>query len=182
MTSNKQLEKTLDRIHLLNPIRPVGTGVDEGHYIPLCQYHSRPLASELTQKLLENGIHVKTRATRMVVLFQIAFADREAAFRILAEFRDSHSDTKPQRFSRDYDILLLLLPFTLIIACIVALRFGIDTWAPYAVLFTGLSICLGLARWQYQARLQSGLRFSIRDIVIGTTLFAVNVALWLAAV
>jgi hypothetical protein len=181
MTPSKQFDKTLGRIHLLNPIRPVGTGVDEGHYIPLCQYHSRPLASELTQKLLENGVHVKTRATRMVVLFQIAFADREAAFRILAEFRDSHSDTKPQRFSRDYDILLLLLPFTLIIACIVALRFGIDTWAPYAVLFTGLSVCLGLARWQYLTQLQSGLRFSIRDIVSGTAVVAVNVALWLAA-
>jgi hypothetical protein len=27
MTSNEQLDKTLDRIHLLNPIRPVGTGL-----------------------------------------------------------------------------------------------------------------------------------------------------------
>lgn len=117
----------------------------------------------------------------MVVLFQIAFADREAAFRILAEFRDSHSDTKPQRFSREYDVLLLLMPFTLVITCFAMLRFGIATWAPYAVLISGLSVCLFLARWQYLARLQTGLRFSIRDIVSGTAVVAVNVALWLAA-
>ncbi len=181
MTPNDELGKTLDRIHLLNPIRPVGTGVDEGHTIPLCQYHSHRLATELTQKLKEKGIHVKTRVTRLVVFFQVAFADREPAFHILTEFRKAHSDTKPQQFSRDYDILLLFVPFTLVVTCFVALRFGVDTWAPYAVLISGLSVCLFLARWQYQARLPAGMRFSIHDIVIGTSVVAVNIAVWLAA-
>ena len=181
MALNNELGKTLERIHSLNPSRPVGTGVDEGHYIPLCQYHSHKLAADLTKQLLVSGIHVKTKVTRTVVLFQISFADREAAFRILEEFRQSHSDTKPQRFSREYDVLLLLLPFTLVITCLAMLRFGIATWAPYAVLISGLSVCLFLARWQYQARLQTGLHFSIRDVILGTAVIALNVAMWLAA-
>ena len=98
----EHLASTLQRLAESNPQRTTGPGIQAGHYLPLCRYHDRSIAAELCARLEEHAISVKTTSTRMYVSISVAFENRAEAFRILDEFKESHADLLPRKFSRDY--------------------------------------------------------------------------------
>ena len=172
--------ESLDRIADANQALTAGSGIGPCDYISLCRFHSRSVASELIRKLGENGVAARTTATRMYVNIQVAFQDRQAAFRILDEFRKSHEDVKPRTVSRDYDGVLLIAFATTVYIAFTAVMPGFTTLTTLAVVVTAISICIVVERLHRQYRLHSGQTFSLRDMMIAMTILAINLAVWRA--
>jgi len=173
---------TLTRLARANNPPAKGIGIQPGHLVPLCKYHSRSIAAKLTQRLVESGIRTKTGTTRMYVSISVAFENRQTAFQILKDFQESHSDTKPRSISRDYDAVFLIGFATLVFAAISVVVPTFTKFAPFAVLTTGISLCLMIERWHRQYRYHDGKHFTIIDLFVLTTIVAVNCAAWSLAV
>ncbi len=176
--SRSQISSTLHRLAKSNPPRTTGPGIQAGHFVKLCQYHNRSVAAELCERLQENGIGIKTRSTRMFVDISIDFENRLEAFRILDDFKESHPDTKPRNYSRDYDLVFLIVFVTAVVGCI---SFGLSAfnWLfPVATTTSGISLCIVVERWHRNYRYHNGMHFTIKDILGLTFIFGVNCAIW----
>ncbi len=168
----------LRRVAELNKPPPVGNGIPTGHFIPLCKYHNPSIAIELSQRLQDNGIHVKIQTTRMNTLLSVAFEDRDKAFAMLNEFTESHLDSRPKKFSRDYDFVLLIAIATAIVAAISCFVPTFNRLAPFAVITTGISLSLVVEQRHRHCRYRNGLNYSLSEIMILISLFALNFAVW----
>ena len=177
-----QIASTLQRLAESNPHRSTGPGIYARHYLPLCRYHNRNIAAELCARLEENAISVKATSTRMYVSISVAFENRAEAFRMLDEFKESHADTLPRKFSRDYDLVFLIAFATLVVT---AMSFSVSPLGkliPFALMTNGISLCILVERWHRSYRYRNGWRFSLREILEVTIICAVNCAIWRIAI
>ncbi len=176
--SESRVTSTLRRLATANQPQVRGEGMQPGDYILLCKYHNRCVASELQQRLEEDGIRAKTKTTRMYVSFFVTFENREKALQILDDFAESHVDTRPRRVSRDYDLVFLVGFVTMVVAAFSFFSSTFTRLAPVAVLMTGISLSIVIERWHRQYRYQEGTHFTLRELFGLTTLFAANLAIW----
>ena len=176
--SESRVTSPLRRLATANKPQVPGTGMQPGDYLLLCKYHNRSVASELQQRLEEDGICVKTTTTRMYVSFFVMFENRKKALQILDDFAESHVDTEPRRVSRDYDLVFLIGFATMVVAAVSAIAPTFTRLAPVAVLTTGTTVCIVVERWHRQYRYQDGSHFTLRELFGLTTLLAANLAIW----
>ena len=171
-----RIASTLQRLAESNPHRVSGPGIQPGHYVPLCQYYNRKLAEKLCLRLEENGIDTKTNSTRLFVSVTVASEKCSEAIRILDAFKESHPDTQPRKFSRDYDLVFLILFATLVIAFF---SIAAGRWlVPVAVTTSGVSLCIVVERWHRHKRYHNGMRFTLKDLLGLTIVCAINFAIW----
>ena len=171
-----RIASTLQRLAESNPHRVTGPGIQAGHFVPLCQYYNRKLAAELCLRLQSNGIETKTNSTRLFIAVSVSFEKCSEAIRILDDFKDSHPDNQPRKFSRDYDMAFLILFATLVIAFF---SIASGKWSvPVAVTTSGVSLCIVAERWHRHQRYHNGMRFTLKDILGFTIVCAANFAIW----
>ncbi len=180
MEEKNTLKTALSRIADANQKVTMGSGLDSNATIPLCRFHNRSLASELSQQLQASGIRVRLKPNRLYVEIHVAFEDRHAAMAALAEFKTTHCDSQPRKFSRDYDFAFVIMFIAIVIGAWAAFVPAFSRLTPVAILLTGVSLAIVVERWHRQYRLHSGLKFSIYDIVMLTLVVALNVAVWRA--
>lgn len=181
-TPESRVTSTLRRLATLNKPQAPGTGIQPGDYILLCRYHNRSVASQLLQRLQENGVCAKAKRARMYVSFFVLFENREKALQILDDFAKSHVDTEPRRVSRDYDLVFLIGFATMIAAAVSFFAPTFTRLVPAAVLTTGISLSVVIERWHRQYRYQDGIHFTLRELFGLTTLLAANLAIWRLAI
>ena len=175
-STNSRIASTLQRLAASNLHRVTGPGIQPGHYVPLCQYYNRNLANELCLRLDKNGIGTKANSTRLFVSISVESEKCSEAIRILDNFNESHPNTRPQKFSRDYDLVILILFTTLVIAFF---SLGTGKWlVPIAVTASGVSLGIFVERWHRHNRYHKGMRFTIKDILGFTMVCAINFAVW----
>ena len=180
------IASTLQRLAESNPHRATGPGIQAGHYVPLCQYYNRNLAEVLCLRLQASGIDTKTNSTRLFVSVSVSSEKCSEAIRILDDFKESHPDTQPRKFSRDYDLVFLIFFATLIIDLF---SFGwllsrhrpgaTFKWLiPVAVTMSGVSLCVVVERWHRHKRYHNAMHFTLKDLLWLTIVCAVNFAVW----
>jgi len=118
----------------------------------------------------------------MYVSISVAFESRQTAFQILKDFQESYEDTKPRSISRDYDAVFLIGFVTIVFAAVSVVVPTFAKFAPFAVLTTGISLCIIIERWHRQYRYHDGMHFTIIDLFVLTAIVAVNCAAWCLAV
>ena len=92
------------------------------------------------------------------------------------EFKESHPDTQPRKFSRDYDLVFLILFATLVIAFF---SIAAGRWlVPVAVTTSGVSLCIVVERSHRHNRYHNGMHFTLKDILGLTIICAINFAIW----
>lgn len=174
-------EDCLARITEANPSNPIGPGLDDSHFIPLCRWHNRKLASDCRLFLERHGLSIQDHRTRMYVELFAQLGQREEAFALLREFQSQHADTPPRTMSRDYDIFFLLgiivLPMAIAAGTVYTQFF--PTWTPLGILTTGVSIGVCYERLQRHYRYANGWTLSLREIVLFVSLCAANFAIWI---
>ena len=182
-----RIASTLQRLAESNPHRVSGPGIQPGHYVPLCQYYNRKLAEKLCLRLEENGIDTKTNSTRLFVSVTVASEKCSEAIRILDAFKESHPDTQPRKFSRDYDLVFLILFAELVYGILSATMviafcsFGGSAFnwlVPVAVTTSGVSLCILVERWHRHKRYHNGMHFTLKDLLGLTVVCAINFAIW----
>lgn len=173
---NSSIASTLQRLAESNPHRATGPGIQPGHYVPLCQYYNRKLAAKLCLRLDENGIGTKTESTRLFVAVSVDAANCDQAIRILNEFKASNPDTRPSRFSRDYDVVFLIFFATSVLAfaSLVTRKWSV----PIGVAISGASLCFVAERLHRQKRYHEAMHFTLLDLFGITSIFGVNFAIW----
>jgi hypothetical protein len=178
-----ELHSTLQRVAAANARIVAGEGMQPDAYIPIAEYHSRLVANQLTMQLTEHGVRVKSKKGRLSTTILVAFEDRATAYPIRDEFDGQHEDSQLNKYTRDYDLVMLVALFTLGIA---SFSFFIPipnarAWTPLVILASGASICISLECWHRARRNaeQSGrMRFTILDWLLLCVLCATNLALW----
>jgi hypothetical protein len=174
----KSRVQTLQRISAANQAIEAGAGISDTDYILLCKYHSRSVAAKLKKELLDRSIDFRTSNTRMFVNFEVAFKDKDAAASILETFRVSNQDLRPRSFSRDYDLVILIVFVTVVASAITAAIQELARLTPLAILATGVLVSIVVERLHRQYRLRDGQVFTLRELLIITTLIALNLAAW----
>lgn len=130
------------------------------------------------QRLIEEGVVVQSRRERLCTRFFVAPENITNALRIRDAILKEQPDSVPQKFSRDFDSIILLAPFTALAAFITYVFPWISNTAWIGVLTTGLTVMIFLERLNRQRRIHSGKQWAIQDLLLGTTAAAVNVAVW----
>ena len=175
--SRKKAAETLQRLSVANERVAEGPGVSEDHMMPLCRYHNRIVAAKLKEQLQRAGIAVRAKKFRLYVEIFVDFNQRDRAFEVLEQFRQTVSDTKPRKFSRDYDIVFLIAGTTLLATAITAFS-PLGGLVAIAVFTTGLTVCVVVERIQRQYRYRVGKGFALWEILLLVTLVAINAAIW----
>lgn len=175
---SKPFIKSLQRISEANQVVEAGAGISPSDFIPLCRYHSRSVATKLKEILLGHGVAVRTVTTRMYVNFEVAFKDRLVAARLLEDFRQSHVDLRPRAFSRDYDVVILIAFVTIVLAVGTAVVQQFVRLMPLCILVTGITLSIVVERIHRHDRLHDGYVFTLKELLILTTLFALNIGVW----
>lgn len=136
------------------------------------------MATNLKEVLLAHGVDVRTKETRMYVNFEVAFKDRMMAARLLEDFRQSHVDLQPRAFSRDYDVVILIAFVTVVLAVGTAAVQQFARLTPLCILVTGISLSIVVERIHRHYRLHDGYVFTLKELLILTMLFALNMGAW----
>lgn len=168
----------MQRISEANQDLAVGPGIGPSDFVPLCRYHSRSVAKKLKEILLDHGLVVRIKETRMYVNFEVAFKDRIVAASLLEDFRQSEVDLRPRAFSRDYDGVILIAFVTVVLAVGTAAVQQLTRLTPLCILVTGISLSIVVERIHRHYRLHNGYVFTLKELLILTTLFALNLGAW----
>ncbi len=170
------IASTLQRLAESSPHHAPGPGVPLGHRVPLCKYYNRKLAEKLCLRLDENGIGTKSESTRLFVSVFVDAQNCDQAIRILDEFKESNPDTQPRKFSRDYDLVFLILFATMVIAFA---SIATGNWSfPVGVAMSGVSLCIVAERLHRHKRHHDAMHFTLKDLLGLTIVCAVNFAIW----
>lgn len=168
----------LERLAAANDSRTPGPGVDPRQQMPLCQYHNHSIAHQLVQRLQAAGVSVRSQPSRMYASITVAFEDRDVAFEILRAFKETHPDTKPKRFSRDYD-LVFLIGLCAIVTGACALTFAESMrYGAFALVTSTASLCLIAERWHRRYRYRVGNHYTVAELLCLMALLGLNVAVW----
>ncbi len=166
----------MQRISEANQDLAVGPGIGASDFVPLCRYHSRSVAKKLKEILLDHGVVVRIKETRMYVNFEVAFKDRIVAASLLEDFRQSEVDLRP--VLADYDGVILIAFVTVVLAVGTAAVQQLTRLTPLCILVTGISLSIVVERIHRHYRLHDGYVFTLKELLILTTLFALNLGAW----
>ncbi|MFK7737707.1 MAG: hypothetical protein AB8B50_16865 [Pirellulaceae bacterium] len=171
-------KEALQRIAHANTAPAEGQGIPSEHFVPLCLYHSVPLAKRLKEELIASSVLATTRQTRLHVEFEVSFEDRHKAKEIVDEFRSKNPDIVPKTFRRDFDIVFLVGGLTLVLAAASAVIPSVSYARPFSVLCAGGTLCFATIRIGRNIRMHGSYQFSLQDALLATALIAVNIACW----
>lgn len=169
---------TLRRIADGNHHVESGTGIGPNHLVPVCSITNRSLAATLKQRLIEENVMVQSRRERLCTRFFVAREDMTNTLRIRETLLAEQSDSVPRKFSRDYDSVFLLAPFTVLAAFLTYASPWISNSVWIAVLTSGVTAMIFLERWNRHYRNYFGSQWGIQDLLLGTTSTAINIAVW----
>ncbi len=171
-------QATLEKIGAANQ-RPVhGPGIRAEEFVPLAQYYSRMVAEKLIGHLRYNGIETRYKTGRMITSIEVAFHDRQSAFRLLEEFKERHADIKPRGIPRDCDVFLLVGAIAFVPAVVFWLAPSVPRSVTWAWLLTNLVVAVVLERLLRNYRHYHRLRFSIWDVCILILLASILASVW----
>jgi len=173
-----QFQVTLGRIASANTSPSKGPGITAGDFIPLAHYRSRKVARQLQNRLRNSGIRTKSHCSRTRLTILVAVEDRQDAFRVLGDFQQQHPDTKPQRFTRDYELLVLGSVASCVMAAMAWYLPTATPWVSLLVLVSGISISIFAERIRRKCRHYDGFQISISDLLLLVVVCSVNLALW----
>lgn len=174
--------ETLRRIAAANRQVQSGTGLDQNHFIPACSINNRATAAKYKQSLFEEDVLVKVKQQRLCTRFFVPTGDLTKALRIHKQLLQDSPDIAPRKFSRDYDGIFLLTPFTLLAALITYLSPLFSDYIWIGVVTSGFTAMMIWERLNRQYRYQSMSRWGSRDLLWATAAAALNIAVWQAVV
>ena len=176
--SNSHYGDTLRRIADGNHHVEAGPGIGPNHLVPVCSIRNRSIAATFKQRLIEENVVVQSRRERLCTRFFVARESMTNALRIRETLLAEQSDSVPRKFSRDFDSIFLLAPFTVLVAFITFVFPWISNSVWIGVLTSGVTAMIFLERCNRQHRTHFGSQWSIQDLLLGTTATAINIAVW----
>ena len=172
--------ESLLRISEVNREISPGDGMGDKHFVPACRINHRALASTYKKLLIEQGVLVNTKDRRLWSEFFVPRENLKHALEIRARLLRDHCDRIPPRFSRDYDALILSMPFVILAAFI---SYILPLWGSYiwlAILTSGLTFTLYFECVNRRYRYHNEAQWGISELIWGTAMVAVNVSVWQA--
>lgn len=176
--ANSHLDKVLRRIADGNRRVESGTGIGSDHLVPVCSITNRSLAATFKQRLIEEDVIVHSRRERLCTRFSVPREDMANALRIRETLLAEQSDSVPRKYSRDYDSVFLLTPFTILAAFITYATPWISNSLWIGVLTSGVTAMILLEHRNRHYRNYFGSQWGIQDLLWGTAAAAINIAVW----
>ena len=179
--SARDRRQTLESLRSTTSVGPLIHGLNATGQLLIAEFYNRRICQRFRNTLCAHGISSSTKSNRIKVLVYVRNADRQQAFELLDEQHHAHPDKRPVGIRRDLDATLL--------CTLLGMLGGISVLGVWqnntirAVAWIGCivsGLCVGAVcdRGRRNYLYFGQLQFSVREILLLTTVSAALIAFW----